>query len=455
MGNTDFYLNFFIIVGLLLILIVPIQWIMNFYFGLSGGVLSSIGLSLLGGFLYLLIYQYGRAMGSTGNVYIAKSELLLIFGSAFLISLALTALSNFGVYHLVQYYKIGILNKLAFFSWLLIAVGAPLGYIGTKELSAWWAVSNHERYFTPVFFTIYSYPELAIIIDELKFINTSNERESTIQLRQHDLFEWKGEDGNSRKLWEVLSEKIDIPKGADKFIMSWYSLVEDKYYSDEFPFPYDRFSLKKFPAGSKEMEALVLHIKPGGKVDLFGSYHKLLFYYIDVATKPISEEIKSEKLAAFRSHNMPQGTIEALAADLEEIKASGRLQKRVEMEESTFSWDMTLNGPGEASTIWLEDFRYRDYRPTHQWLNTTSKKPLPAKLSVYFNIKDEDSGFWITFYPDAEKLYQAVLDLTAGNGDTPVSFSFTVKDHLKQEIEFLIMSGEETVKFTDWRVKID
>src|SRR5690606_40214733 len=124
-------------------------------------------------------FQFGQAMASTGNVHAPRSELLLIFGSAFLISIAITAVSNFGVYYLVQYYKTGILNKLAFFSWLLVAIGGPLGYIGTKEFSAWWATSTHERHFTPVFFSIYTYPELAITIEELKFINTSEDRKST------------------------------------------------------------------------------------------------------------------------------------------------------------------------------------------------------------------------------------------------------------------------------------
>src|SRR5690606_3491373 len=127
MGNTDFYFYCFPIVGILLIVVMPIQWITNFYFGLSGGVLSTIVLSTSMGLLYLFFFQFGQAMASTGNVHAPRSELLLIFGSAFLISIAITAVSNFGVYYLVQYYKTGILNKLAFFSWLLVAIGGPLG----------------------------------------------------------------------------------------------------------------------------------------------------------------------------------------------------------------------------------------------------------------------------------------------------------------------------------------
>lgn len=455
MGNTDFYFYFFAIVGILLIVVMPIQWITNFYFGLSGGVLSTIVLSTSMGLLYLFFFQFGQAMASTGNVHAPRSELLLIFGSAFLISIAITAVSNFGVYYLVQYYKTGILNKLAFFSWLLVAIGGPLGYIGTKEFSAWWATSTHERHFTPVFFSIYTYPELAITIEELKFINTSDGRESTIQLRQHDQFDWKGEAGNGRSLWEVFSQKIDIPKGADKFVMSWYSLVEDKYYSDEFPFPYERFSLMKFPVGTKEMEPLSLHIKPEGKVDLFGSYHRLLFYYKDVATKPTSEKEKNEKLAAFISQNMLKVSAEALVSGLQEIKTSGRLQQRIEMEEKAFTWSMDLDGPGKVSTIWLKDFRYQDYKVAYQWLNSTSKRPLPANLSLYFNMEDEESGFWATFTPDVEKLYEIVLALTGGDEEIPVKFSFTIKDRLESEMEFLVASDTERVIFTNWQVKID
>lgn len=457
MGTTDFYFYFFAILAILLLIVAPVQWVMNSYFGMQGGVFASVGLSLLGALICQFIYQWGRGMGSvTGNVHIANSELLLIFGSAFLISLALTALSNFGVYHLVQYYKTGVLNKLAFFSWLVIAFGGPLFYIGTKELSSWWAISNHKRHFTPVSLSIYSYPELPITINELKFINSTTGREFVIPLSQHDKFDWKKEEDNNRRLWEVFRHKIDIPKGADKFTMSWYSLVEDTYYSDEFPFPYSRFSMLKFPAGNNEMEPLALHIKPEGKVDLFGSYRKLLFFFFDVATKPISEKEKKEKLALFRTLNMPDGTNDDIESMLHEIKTSGRHQKRMEMEEAIFNWQMTLDGPGKISTIWLEDFRYRDYRPNHEWLNTMSKKPLPAEISVYFQINEqEDEGFWLKFSPDVEKLYHNVLNLTSGNEDRPLEFSLTVKDHIKSEIEFLIKTDEQAVEFTDWQVKID
>lgn len=451
MGSSDFYLNFFSVIAFLLILVVPVQWLMNFYFGLSGGVLSSIGLSLLASWAYLWFHQFGRAMASTGNIHSGNGELFILFGSAFLISMALSALTNFGVYHLVQYYKTGILHKLAFFGWLFVAVGGPLLYIGTKELKSWWAVTHHKRYFTPVAFTVYSYPDLPVIIDELRFINTSNGKESTIHLHRHDRQTWEGKEADGRSLWKAFSKKIDIPKGADKFIMSWYSLVEDQYYSDEFPFPYDRFPMRKYPAGSNEMEPLELRIKPEGKVDLFGSYRKLLFYYKDVATKPINESEKNEKLMAF----IPKGRKEELMADLKEINASRRPQKRMEREERAFNWNMTLEGSGEVSTIQLEDFRSQSYRPTYGWLATMNKKPLPAVVSVYFNTHDQEKGFWVTCYPDPEQLYQAALDLTAGNDDQPITFSLSVKDHLKEEIEFFIKSDEESIKLTDWQVKID
>ena len=456
MGNSDFYLNFFAILGLLLIVIIPTQWVTNFYFGLAGGVFSSIALSVLGGLLYHFVHQFGRAMASTGNVHVSKSELLYVFGSAFLIALAITALSNFGVYHLVQYYKTGLLNKLAFFSWLLITVGGPLGYIGSKEFSAWRVVYNKERHFTPVFLSVYTYPELPIIIDELKFVNTTIEKESAISLRPKEKSSWGEQKDNGRALWEVLNPKIEIPKGADKFVMSWYSLVEGKYYSDEFPFSYDRFPLRKYPEGSKEMEPLALHIKPEGKVDLFGSYHKLLFYYVDVKTKPISEKEKDEKLALFRTLHMPDGTNAEIDSMLQELEASGRHIKRMEMEEAIFNWQMTLDGPGKASTIWLKDFRFHDYKPKLEWLDSLSKKSLPADISVYFKAnKEEDEGFWLKFTPDVRQLYETVLDITAGNEELPLAFSLTVKDNVTREVEFLIKTETETVEFTEWQIKID
>lgn len=455
MGITDFYYYFFSILAILLLIVAPVQWVMNSYFGMGGGVCSCIGLSLLGALTCQFIYQWGRGMGSvTGNVHLANSELLLIFGSAFLIGMGLTVLSNFGIYHLVQYHKTGVLNKLAFFSWLIVSFGVPIFYIGAKELSSWWAASAQKRNFTSVYFDISSYSELPVMIDELTFVNTANGREAVIQLNEENNAMWGEEEHSSHSNRRVFRQKVHIPKGADKFLMSWYSFVEDKYYSDEFPFPYDRFPMRKFPVGSEEMEPLALLIKPEGKVDLFGAYRKLQFFFFDVATKPISEDEKREKLALFKARNLPQKTKEKLAGILHEIKASGRLQKRMEMEEKVFNWHVALDGPGNVSTIWLEDFRYRDYRPTYQWLNTMSKKPLPAEISVYFEINEQE-GFWLKFSPDVEKFYQKVLSLTSGNEDIPLGFSLIVKDHIKSEIEFLIKTDEQTVEFTDWQIKID
>lgn len=461
MGNSDFYFYLLVVLALLLLIVAPVQWGANVYFGLKGGIVSCLGLSLVGAFVCLVAYQWARGVGSvTANVNISPTEQFFIFVAAFIVCLLLTTLTNFGIYHLVQYRKTGSLNRLVFYTWLAITIGGPMLYIGVKELMSFLAAREQRHNFIAVQLEVLHHQELPLYLDQLKFVNTSNGRETVVKAASVSKFLLEGGAeknyaGNPfRNSYGIFDKKVSIPVGTDKFFMSWYSFLEDTYYHDEFSFAYEKFAERKSYDGSGIMGGIDFYIKPEGKVDVLGNYNKYLACYSHVGTKALAQEEKEGKLEALRAQNLPKATKEALAEILDQLGASGVAQKSMEMQEKAFNWLLSVKGEGQISNSWLYDSRHQQYHTSYKWLNTLSKKPLPADITVFLKKEEEGEGVWIHLYVNTEALYQEVEVLTMGNEALPLEFAVMVPDWEKSSLRFLIRSGEQVVDFKAFEVEI-
>ncbi|GAA0190857.1 hypothetical protein GCM10009122_52860 [Fulvivirga kasyanovii] len=458
MGNSDFYFYLLIVLGLLFFLVVPVQWIINFYYGVKGAMISGVLLSLLIAFGAQFFYQWGKGVGSvTGYVSYAPGELRMVFASIFLGGLLLIAFTSFGIYHLVQLSKTGVLNKPWFFTWLVLYIGTPTLYIGGKEYLAFLASKEQLTYFVPAYIDVSHYRELPVYIDELKFMNSTNGRASTFSVTAVSEFSIDSVLESEEKVREMdhllIDRRESIPVEADQFVLSWYSFVEETYYSDTFPFPAGHFPIKNWPDGSRTMRSINLLILPEGKVRLFGPGNKQYFPYHKVEVKPLSQEEKNQKIEAFYAVNQGQASKEDIRKTLQEIKNSDRLNKREAMDKMEFNWGLTIEGEGEISSVNISDFRQLRYDTTYQWLHKPGKKVLPSEITMYFS-RQQSGDIRVYLFPDKEKLFDQVEALTAGNSEMEVEFLIKVAEGEENNISFQIRAGERAIDFASFGTNV-
>lgn len=458
MGTSDFYFYLLIILGLLLFLVIPVQWVINFYYGLKGAMVSGVLLALLVAFGALFFYQWGKGVGSvTGYVSYGSGELRMVFASVFLGGLLLIAFTSFGIYHLVQLSKTGVLNKPWFFTWLVLYVGSPALYIGGKEYLTFLAAKEQRTYFIPAYLKVSHYRELPIYIDELKFVNSINSRESTFNINAVSEFNPDSTAESREKVRKMdhvlIDQRESVPVEMDQFVLSWYSFVEDTYYRDTFPFPAEHFPIKTWPGGSRSMSSINLLILPEGKVRLFGPGSKQYFPYHKVEVKPLSQEEKAQKTETFYSVNQGQASIEDIRKKLQRIKNSNQLNKRQAMDKTEFNWSLTIKGKGEVSSVNISDFRQLRYDTTYQWLHQPVKKVLPAEITMYLK-RPQKGDIRVYLFLDKERLFDQVEALTSGNGGIEIEFLIKVSEDEENSISFQIRAGERVNDFDSFDTNI-
>lgn len=155
-----------------------------------------------------------------------------------------------------------------------------------------------------------------------------------------------------------------------------------------------------------------------------------------------------------KSRNLPYATKEDLTEMLNEIRTSGRLEKRREMQEKSFTWNISLDEADGISDIRIEDFRYLRYKTTYKCLNTLSKKSLPAEITVRYKNAGQRAGLRLYLYLDKERLYRTVESLTSGNEEMPLEFSINVQNSVNGEMKILLKAQDQTVAFTSLEVNI-
>ncbi len=391
-------------------------------------------------------------------------------GIAFLGCLLLGLADGAGMYLLAEYAKTDELNTPLFVAWLVVCVGGPLAYVVGQYGWSYWQLYQHSKYYVLIPLDIYHDNDLPIYLDKIEFVNTTNGKKSCInpvytttfytqaELNTKDVRTRMGQARN-----QVLDETIYIPKGTDTFYLSWYSPVEDQYYSDSFPFKFDRFALKeeKMPYGLydslvtlplQRIEAIDIHIKPDGMADLYKN-DWLLWYYWDVAKGELTAEQKNNYLTQLKDTILPTGTAAEFQQLLEEIKTSGRLEKRVQMQKKTFLWKLTLEGLGEMThRLTIHDVNYNRYDRSAKGLNEPLLQPLPEKIHIYKSL-DKDLYFHLNVYLDREKLHDCVQTLTEGDEEVPVDLTIHVTNRMKKEMTCTVQVNEKVVIFSDWQIQ--
>lgn len=424
-----------------------------YFFGIVVAVLFNIIISFIGNFYF---YYFGKA----------STNITLDF----LIRVALTTgfflFIDYGVYALVIYQKADVFNKLYFYLWLAIILGVPFLYYIFQYSRYYFKETSMAVTYIKVYLTVHHDRELLTVIDTIQFVNTSNRTMSDIKLEKPSCFysdaELKKMDENSVRNYlgkDVFGGLMHLPFDADALFISWYSIIEDKYYDLELPFSFEKLVIEqeKYPTNvsevlrGKKTKPLNLHIHENGGIRLFNVDEVLIDLPESIPTA-ISEEERNKKIEFHRDSHDYFSDPKAFSDLIEKIRNSGGIRERFLIKNKLMLWSMTVSGLKGNNYPDVKDVSFSKYKTEFAELETTKLRFLPKEFGIVY--RGNYLYDWLALYIDTQELYNAIQELTEGNEEIPVLFELVFEDLSESGLKFKIKVGDKFVLFTNWKIYI-
>lgn len=426
-----------------------------YFFGIVVTVLFNAFISWC---FYFYIYYYGKSYNGI------TLEFLI---GVFLIT-GLLLFVDYGVYTLVVYQKTKLFNELYFQLWTVSIIGTPTFYYayryGHYYFSEWRMANNYLK----ASLRIHHDRELLFHIDAVQFVNTSKFTISDIKLGNAPCFHSEEElkkmsDKNTRNYSlekSAFFDTIRLPFDADSLFISWYSIVEDKYYDIELAFPFKKMVIEqeKYPTNiprilrGKKTEPLNLHIHANGGIHLFNS-DTILINHLNSIPSTISTEKKDKKTQQNRCSHEYYKDPEVFSNLIETIKASGGIEERDQIQRKLIPWSMTISGLEGKNYLDVFDVSFNNYNSEKETLELPTLRFLPKRLEIIYR------GYhlyrWLTLWINTQKLYQCIQKLTEGDDDNAVLLNLTFDKSSKTDLKFTITVNKKSIVFTDWEIHID
>lgn len=424
-----------------------------YLFGISIAVLFNIIISFCGNFYF---YYYGKSSTTITLDFLIRVALVTAF---FLFM-------DYGVFALVKYQKTDVFNKMYFYLWLAIILGLPVLYYVFQYSRYYYKETTNAVTYIKVYLTVHHDRELLTVIDTIQFVNAVRRTMSDIKLEKPNCFYSESElnkmDSNDRNFYtgkSVFSEMIHLPFGTDSLFMSWFSIIEDKYYDIEVSFPFEKLLIEqeKYPTNvsatlrGKRTKKLNLHIHENGGICLFNEDEVLIDIPGSIPTV-ISEEQRNEKIEFHRLSHDYYRDQKAFSGLIEKIKTSGGIQERFQIKNTLVSWGMRISGLEGNNYLEVLDVSFKEYKSENLELPTF--RFLPKKLEIVY--RGNYLYPWLILRINYQKLYQCIQKLTEGNVEIPVLFDLFFENSSKKiDLEFMVTTNKKTIKFTDWEIQID
>ncbi|GGF21324.1 tetratricopeptide repeat protein [Flavobacterium limi] len=424
-----------------------------YFFGIVVTVLFNVIISFIGNFYF---YYFGKS----------STAITLDF----LIRVALTTgfflFIDYGVYAMVIYQKTDVFNKLYFYLWLSIVLGSPLLYYIFQYSRYYIKETSMAVTYIKVYLTVHHDRELLTVIDTIQFVNTANRTMSDIKLEKPNCFyseaELKKMNENSVRNYlekDVFGGLIHLPFDADVLFMSWYSVIEDKYYDIELPFPFEKLVIEqeKYPTNvsevlrGKKSKPLNLHIHANGGIRIFNADEVVIDLAESIPTA-ISKEERNKKIEFHRDSHDYYRDSKAFSDLVEKIRTSGGVQERFLIKNKQMLWSMTVSGLKGNNYPDVRDVSFSKYKTEFAELETIKLRFLPKELGIVY--RGNYLYDWLALYINTQELYRLILELTAGNEEIPVLFELVFEDLSETGLKFTIRVGDKFILFTNWKIYI-
>lgn len=431
-----------------------ISYVLLYLFGIGIAILFNLVISWLS---YGYLYYYGKSnIGITFDF--LKGVLLFISVLLFV---------DYGVYVLVVYQKSGVFNLLYFQLWLSILFGVPILYYCFQYLRYFFEARKQALRYFKVSLTVHHDRELLIQIDNIQFVNTTNVTMSDIKLEKAPCFysqeELKKYDSRNRNHYleqNYYDGRINMPFDSNFLYMSWYSIIEDKYYDIELPFPYEKLTIEqeKYPTDvsailrGKKAKKLNLHIYENGGICLFNE-DTILIDHSESTPTAITEEKRNEKIALHRSSQDYYKNPKAFSELIQKIKFSNGIEERFQIKNKLILWAISVSGLKGNNYFDVFDVSFNEYKSEKESLQEVLPRFLPNKIEIVY--RGDYLYRWLILNINMQELYHCIQKITNQNEQIPVSFNLVFENASNTDLTFTISCNEKSEVFTNWEIQID
>lgn len=424
-----------------------------YFFGFTAGIIFNVVISWC---VYFFMYYFGKS--NTGITFDFLLGVACISGVLLFV--------DYGVYALVVYQKTGMFNKLYFQLWLCVLFGIPISYYAFRHGSYYLAEKSMATEYLRVPLKIRHDRELLMYIDNIQFVNASRRTMSDIKLEKPNCFYSESElnkmDSSNRNYYlveSIYNEMIHMPFGADSLLMSWYSVIEDKYYDIELPFPFEKLTIEqeKYPTNvskvlrGKKTKRLNLHIHANGGIRLFNDDMVLIDLEENIPTV-ISEEVRNEKIDLHRQSHDYYSNPKAFLNLIEKIKTSGGIEERFLIQNKLIPWRMTISGLRGNNYLDVDDVSFSEYKNEIAEMEIDKLRFLPKKIGIVY--RGNYLYDWLTLIINSQKLFQSIQKLTDGNDEVAVRFDLNFENGDETDLQFRIIANDKSILFNDWEIQV-
>ncbi|SHG29226.1 tetratricopeptide repeat protein [Flavobacterium defluvii] len=431
-----------------------ISYFLLYFLGLGFAVFFNAVIAWCG---YFFFYYYGKS----------KTNITLEFLFGVILVFALLLFVDYGVYALVTFQKTGVFNGLYFSIWLAVLLGTPIIYYMHYFGSHYYAQVNLADTYFKTFFSVYHDRELLMYIDSIAFVNSSKKLVSDVKLENNICFysdEELAEMDTQSKYYHLqqsaFSGLIYIPFDADSFEISWFSIVEDKYFKVNVPFPIDKLELEeeKYPLDEpgnirgKKTKPIYLHLYQNGGFKLYNDDLVLLDFLNNNSTE-INVQEKYEKIIANRlCHNFYNNETHFYQL-IERIKNSNNIQERFELKDKLVVWNLQFSGLDKRNYLEITDNYFKYYKIEKEDIAEPALRHLPRKITFVY--RGSCLLTWMRLHINIQKLNQKIEEVLSAGLENQVLFSLDFKDAAAKDLTFTISGNDKKLIFTDWEIEID
>lgn len=450
------YFNFFEILAfpvLPLGVVALISYALLYLTGLKGVLL----VDLIIVFIANLYYHGLKNASPNGSSYAGENGIRAIFTllPSFLVIFGVVLIVNTGFYILYLYQKTDVFYAVFFYAWLFVLVGLPFIYFAFNQLQYKYQVYVQARRFTPLLFGILKDVDLVTFAETFDFLQTQKALHARVFLEDNkqandSIKDNKGVSTRNLQLYvPVHKESIQIPKETNRLKLSWYSVLEDVFYSDEIEFPYQNldFVENKYPTNlSKTLrgyktDKVMLRMELGGKVTVF-TKHKTLIKETVLKSIILDPAKKQEFFAKAKNRNH----IPKIDNLLSKTKALSAIKKRAVIREFVCNWQVTGTGLNRHK-IEIEDVFFNFTSPIPLVLDVFEERRLPILFKINYR-----NYTWMNLHVDAEQLFDLLKSLEKDK--LQITFVLAV-DFEKGEVDLQLKNKELVLPFTAWEKVLD
>lgn len=453
---SDFLTILLIMIGVGLLFLVPAA-----YFGGKIGItIVTLILTVISCYLLLYAKGLGKSFANSNTPTSLNLEIVLMFLSF----AALYAFIGYGsfclrqVTHGIEGYKIKLLV------WFVILIGYPI-YLSVSA-----AISLHniqKKYYTSDIIITHAI-DFPILVDRIKFFNSKTNKASSIFSRYLEnyrkVYEIEGltsknELMQSLRYYAKLSHTL-IPIGFDSFELSWYSVLENKFYKDTFPIDRKKLKVGKNYEGQLTISDMLIHILPNGHVDLLKNEYTD-YTHLTPYSKVDFSSVEGQSIdSIWKNHSQVESqyiNYENLNNDFEKLKKGTVVKLSAEEILSfrsvhSYGIDIELkeNEVHKIQEIKVIDFYLNQYTRSAKFLRRTNSKPLPSFIRIK-HVNNKDERRWVDVMFNKKELLNQFKTFTAiHNEEVYIKIDINVADLNKSKV--WLQSKDKKVTLDNWYI---